>query len=147
MKNYYVYFLALTVALFSFSSCKKDIQEIDFEYFNDFSGSKWVIIQYDNTLTNLSTFPQDTIHFIDNDNYQINDGPIREYYYRIYKPDNNEFQSQSFPPELMLFNCTTFGGDYYAAIDRENINDNELNNILFRRSAEHSVIVWLERIE
>ena len=66
----YITILLLSVILFG--SCnKEDRLERRFNYYDHLSGTTWVITRFDNTLTNLSEEPNDTLYFIDDITYRI----------------------------------------------------------------------------
>lgn len=144
MKTYFKTLSLAALIILLLSSCIKE--RFQREDYSDFSGTIWVITRYDNTLTNQSFFPQDTIHFLDHNSYKINEGPVRDYtYYAMIDTESrNEFYQPS--PRLLLDDCSTFGGDYNGIVQRSNINENSINNILFERGDDHSLIVWLEKV-
>jgi hypothetical protein len=120
-------------------SCRKQL-EFQYKEASSLQQTEWVVTRYDNTLTNISEFPQDTISFIDANSYRLNGGDARTYSLRSYEVcDDNEFQ-------LILNNCSTFGGDFWSWIDQFSIDDGELNNVLFENGADNDIVVWMQRI-
>jgi membrane-associated PAP2 superfamily phosphatase len=79
MKNLYkkrsILLAVIGFTLFLFS-CQKDkfINNLlpDYVGTDHLSQTEWIITRYDNTLTNLSEFPNDTIYFVDSEKYRIN---------------------------------------------------------------------------
>jgi hypothetical protein len=149
MKNSYSYILAtlLLPALVSFSSCTKtlEIEKSEYEYYSDLSQTQWVITRYDNTLTNASETPMDTIHFLSDRTYRINQGTVGDYLYGI----NLTYAIEGYEstPILRLDNCVTFGGTYSAQIKQVSIKDGELNNQLFNTTDDNQIVAWLEQID
>ena len=137
------YITILLVSVLLLSSCnKEDRLERRFNYYDHLSGTTWVITRFDNTLTNLSEEPNDTLYFIDDITYRINNGTSRAYELRR----NKDFSDDRYDPTLELFECTTLGGDYYGYPSFKNIEDGELNNILFDTPGDNQVIVWMQKI-
>ncbi|MCJ8292736.1 MAG: hypothetical protein HRT58_22630 [Crocinitomicaceae bacterium] len=140
MKKFNRFFLRNSfylVTLLVLSSCNK----LEFEWTESTSlkDTEWVITRYDNTLTNNSEFPMDTLYFIDNNSYQINGGNERAYY--LKSVDAGEIDEY----HLRLSDCSPFGGDYGTWLDKFSIDEGEVTNKLFN-SGDNEIIVWMERI-
>ncbi len=98
-----------------------------------------MVTRYDNTLTNNSEFPSDTLKFIDDNSYQINGGVERDYYLKSLEAgEEDEFR-------LYLSDCSTFGGDYGAWIDQFSIDEGDITNKLFD-SGDNEIIVWKGKV-
>lgn len=125
------------VFLLALTSCNK----LGFEWKESasLSDTEWVITRYDNTLTNISEFPSDTLRFIDDNSYQINGGVERDYFLQsLNTAEQDEYL-------LDLSDCSTFGGDFTAWIDQFSIDEGEVTNKLFN-SGDNEIIVWMEKI-
>ena len=130
----------ILITLLVFSSCNKEPFEFEWTESTNLKDTEWVITRYDNTLTNLSEFPVDTLYFIDNNSYQINGGSEKDYYLQ----SNDSGATDEY--QLNLSDCSTFGGDFWSWIDKFSIDEGELNNKLFNSSGDNDIIVWMERI-
>jgi hypothetical protein len=131
MKKNYCLFLSTLLLCTLVMSCKKNRIKPNLSHTN------WVITRFDNTLTNLSEFPIDTIHFLDDENYQINNLTPRNY--NLRKDDNRL--------RLSLDDCSTFGGSYSTKLTELAIEDGQLNNQYFYTLGDNEIIVWMTRIQ
>ncbi|MFK7787413.1 MAG: hypothetical protein AB8B56_19975 [Crocinitomicaceae bacterium] len=130
----------LCIALTVLSSCQKQTIEFEWTESSNLQQTEWVINRYDNTLTNISEFPSDTIFFIDAISYQINGGIARTYSLSsLDLGEEDEYQ-------LVLKDCSSFGGDFWAWIDQFSIDEGEVNNKLFENGSDNNIVVWMERI-
>ena len=109
----------ILITLLVFSSCNKEPFEFEWTESTNLKDTEWVITRYDNTLTNLSEFPLDTLYFIDNNSYQINGGSEKDYYLQ----SNDSGATDEY--QLNLSDCSTFGGDFWSWIDKFSIAGNE----------------------
>lgn len=143
-KKYPIILVLIGCSLLLFSCQKQTLLNDDLfpDYVNsdNLSQTEWIITRYDNTLTNLSEFPNDTIYFVDSEKYQINGGNDQEY--SLSKEQDNSSSERT----LNLQDCSTFGGDYWSWFDLSLISVGELNNVLFNGYNDNDIIVWMTRI-
>lgn len=133
IKSRHILLIASFVLFLLTSSCGKNQIE------HHVSNSSWIITRVDYTQTNTSVSVQDTLSFVSDTKYTINNGDERNY----TLVDNNHNQLR-----LDLNDCTTLGGNYAAYVNEDLIRDGELNGTVFFRTIgnENDLIVWMERL-
>ena len=141
-KTYHLLSIVVFAALIStlLSSCKQGSPFESESVSDEIVESKWVITRYDNTLTNQSFFPNDTLHFVNKSEYTINDGSSQPFTY--IKHVGVEADSRM----LTIENCASFGGTYWASFDANFIHEDQISNLLFNGNNGNDIIVWLERV-
>lgn len=106
---------------------------------NNLVNTTWILIKITSAFS--TTYPNDTIYFVDNTHYTLNGGAIRNYQINNIIGSTNR--------ELSLYYFAPFGGSHYSGqIGFNFINDGELNNILFEDMQNQNSIVraWLIKI-
>ena len=105
---------------------------------NDLIGTAWVITRYDQGLTPY--YPNDTLDFVDFNSYTINGGTEKSYSYSGIVGNNMK--------SLVLYDCTTLGGNYSGQVLNTFVGDWEFNNATFSSilSPPSTVKVWGTRI-
>ncbi|MDG1331138.1 MAG: hypothetical protein P8P74_02330 [Crocinitomicaceae bacterium] len=135
MKHVYTPLLLTTSTclLLLLSACKK------IRFKPNLSETTWVIARYDNTQTNSSEFPMDTIYFLDNENYRINSLTPRTY--RLAKK-GKRFR-------LYINDFSTFSGDYYTHITSATINEGDVSDLGVHPWAGGGprYYIWMTRIQ
>lgn len=102
------------------------------------TGTKWVVVKYSRDL--ITTFPHDTIHFINNSDYTIGSSTNRTYNLSSIIGSNMK--------SLSLYQFTTLGGDWTGEVQSTFINDRIINNATFYNLfSSQTAIVWMERIQ
>jgi hypothetical protein len=97
----------------------------------------WVITRYD-TQNNTTVNPNDTLHFVDTDNYTLNGGTERRYKIGIVMNSDKY--------TLTLYDCTTFGGTYTGRVLSTFVDDGEISNSEFvELYGSDSLRVWIEK--
>lgn len=137
LSNIVCAFLLIT----AITSCNK--QDPFFETENisaEIVESKWVITRYDNTLTNQSFFPNDTLHFISSNEYTLNDGSLQTYTYVEHVGIAADARV------LTIENCASFGGTYWASFESNFLAEDQIGNLLFNGYNDNDIVVWLERV-
>ncbi|MFT5780125.1 MAG: hypothetical protein ACI837_003086 [Crocinitomicaceae bacterium] len=116
-------------------------------------GTSWVIDRYDNAESQLSYFPSDTLNFISDTTYSVNNGSTRSYslYNGTYPQYQNTYQPYLYDTEklLTLNDCLTLGGSYRGVIKKTGVDDGQLNNIDFEEVntiSTNDIIIWVHRI-
>lgn len=148
MKNLLL-FVGLSVITF-FTSCKKQPLEpivgvtpdITFNNNDEIVGTKWVLLEYRNTAYIGSTKSYDTITFISNTEYMLNNGVIRTYNISsLVGSTNKSLQLNFFGP---------FGGSNYSgSVGQYFVSDGFINACLFTDNQNNSIkfLAWFERIK
>lgn len=106
---------------------------------NILSGTRWLVTRFDNTWTNNSEFPSDTIHFVSTNRYRINQFSEQDYHLKDYCENENSFG-------FKMYNCNTFGGTVWVNVNRSFIRDGELQNVYMQGQADNDIIVWMEKL-
>lgn len=141
MKNNITFLVSVLLIFVTLNSCKKNGISLESEdVTSEIVGSKWVITRYDNTLTNQSFFPNDTLHFTTQNEYTVNNGSTSDYSYVEYV----DLYANS--RVLTLENCAVFGGTYSTSLTSDLIMEDEIGNLLFNAVNGNDLIVWLERV-
>lgn len=105
---------------------------------NDLIGTDWVITRYDQGLTPF--YPNDTLSFTDFNTYTINGGIPKNYSYSGIVGNNMK--------SLILYDCTTLGGNFSGELLNTFVNDWAFNNATFSAilGTPTTVKVWGVRI-
>ena len=103
-------------------------------------GTTWVVTRYNNGLSG-NVYPNDTLYFINNTKYTINNGAQKTY--SLSGVNGNNMKS------LSLYSFTTLGGDYSGQVQGTFIDDWAINNSQFSDmfNVNNTVTVWMERIQ
>jgi hypothetical protein len=106
---------------------------------NAIVGTKWVVTKFN--VGAETYFPNDTLHFVNINNYTINNGTY--YNYTL----NNIFGNNM--SELNLYNFYTIGGDYGGLVPSDFVNNGVLNAVNFNDvfNVGSDKIVWMVRIQ
>jgi hypothetical protein len=107
-------------------------------YDNGLVGTKWVLTQYYDGFANV--YPKDTLHFINNYQYTINNGTMLRYSLSNIVGNNNS--------DFTLYGLTTIGGDFSAQVPSSFTSTGELNSVKFKDvwKVQNDKTVWLEKI-
>jgi hypothetical protein len=146
MKNLILFFSVLTICFFA--SCKKEplepivgvTPEIKINPNDVLFGTTWVLIQYRNTAYIGSTKTSDTITFISNTEYKLNNGSVRTYNLSPLTGSTNK--------SLQINFFTPFGGSNYSgSVGKYFITDGFINSCLFTDNQNSSIkfLAWFER--
>ncbi len=106
---------------------------------NGFAGTKWVIVKYNNGFIN--TFPNDTLMFINNTQYILNNYGVRTYNLSDIAGSTNKSLSINF--------LTTLGGSNYSGqIGEYSASDGVINNAEFidYQDVSKKYKVWMKKI-
>ena len=105
---------------------------------NDLIGTAWVITRYDQGLTPY--YPNDTLDFTGFNTYTINGGTQKTYSYSGIVGINMK--------SLVLYDCTTLGGNFSGELLNSFVDDWEFNNATFSAilGPPSTVQVWGLRI-
>jgi hypothetical protein len=106
---------------------------------NDLVGTKWVLTKY---VSGFATqYPNDTIHFVTQNNYTLNGGAVRTYQLsNVPSSTNKDLQLNFFFP---------FGGSHYAGqVGEFFVTDGVMNNIEFEdiQNPSTSIRAWLIKL-
>ena len=108
-------------------------------YTNELIGTTWVLTKM---VASFSTsYPNDTIYFVDNVHYTLNNGAERNYQLNSL-PSSSNF-------DLSLYYFSPFGGSNYSAnIGKYFIDDEEINNVEFEgtQNSSSTIRAWLKKI-
>lgn len=101
--------------------------------------TKWVVTKFIQNF--VSTYPNDTIEFVSNTQYKINNSTNRNYSLSNVVGSNMK--------SLSLYSFTTLGGDWSGQVQSTFINDGVANNSLFTDmfSNSPSTRLWMVRIQ
>lgn len=107
---------------------------------NQLSGSRWVLTRVVSAFA--TTYPNDTIEFVSNNRYVLNQNAQRPYTLTLIQGSNLQ--------SLTLNFFTPFGGSNYAGqISPYAYDDGELNNIEFTdlQNNTSKIRAWFEKID
>ena len=106
----------------------------------DLVNTKWVVVRYNNGLSG-DFYPNDTLSFVNSNQYSINGGSLRTY--SLSNVNGNNMNS------LNLNSFTTLGGDYSGQVFKTFIEDWVISNATFQDvfNVNNSVTLWMERIQ
>lgn len=106
---------------------------------NDLVGTTWVLTKIVSAFA--TEYPNDTIYFVDNTHYTLNNGAVRNYQLSSL-PSSSNF-------DLSLYYFAPFGGSHYSGqVGQHFIDDAEINNVEFTDIQNPSTVTraWLEKI-
>jgi len=104
------------------------------------TGTKWVVTKFIQNM--VSTYPNDTLTFVSNTQYKINNSTVRNY--------NVSNIVGSTMKSLSLYSFTTLGGDWSGQVQGTFINDWVINNSSFVNIMSNTTPetrVWVTRIQ
>ena len=103
------------------------------------NGTQWVVTRYDEGMTPY--YPNDTLNFISNVSYTINNGEWHNY--SVSNIVGNNLLT------LTLYECVTLGGNYSGEITPAAVTSGEINNQIFNGifDTEGHIRVWLDKID
>jgi len=107
---------------------------------NNLTGTKWVVTKYIQNF--VTTYVNDTLDFISQTQYKINNSTTRNYSLSNIVGSNMK--------SLSLYSFTTLGGDWSGQVQSTFINDWVINNSLFTNmfnSNSPETRVWVTRIQ
>ena len=108
---------------------------------NNMTSQKWVVTRYNNGITG-NVYPNDTLEFVSQTQYKINNGSLRNY--SLSSVVGNNMKS------LSLYSFTTLGGDWSGQVQSTFINDRVINNALFTdmfNVNNYETRIWMTRIQ
>lgn len=101
-------------------------------------GTTWIVRKYTKDFS--TTFPNDTLNFISNTDYTINNLPVRNYNLSSIIGSNMK--------SLSLYSFTTLGGDWTGEVQSTFINDRVINMAKFYNLfSSGEATVWMERTQ
>jgi len=106
---------------------------------NDLIGTTWVLTKIVSAFA--TEYPNDTIYFLDNTHYTLNNGAVRNYQFSSL-PSSSNF-------DLSLYYFAPFGGSHYSGqVGQYFIDDGEINNVEFIDIQNPSTITraWLVKL-
>lgn len=107
---------------------------------NPVIGTKWVLTKMVSAFA--TEYPNDTITFVDNDDYTYNTSAVRPYSLAIIPSSTNY--------ELTFYYFAPFGGSHYSGqVGQFFVNDGEINNVEFANLQDESATIraWFVKIE
>lgn len=106
---------------------------------NPLVGTRWVLTK---VVTSFATeYPNDTIDFVSNTNYTLNNGAVRPYQLNSLASSTNW--------DLSLYYFAPFGGSQYSAqVGYYFVDDGEINNAEFEdiQNPSSTIRAWFEKI-
>jgi hypothetical protein len=106
---------------------------------NELVGTTWVLTK---VVTAFSTsYPNDTIRFVSNNNYTLNSGAVRPYQITAGVASTNK--------TLSLYHFQPFGGSHYSGqVGYYFVSDNMISQAEFHniQNSTNTVIAWFTRI-
>lgn len=107
---------------------------------NDMTNQKWIVTRYNNGLSG-NVYPDDTLEFVSQTQYKINNGSLKNY--TLSSVVGNNMKS------LSLYSFTTLGGDYSGQIQSSFMSDWSITNSNFTDmfNVNNTVTVWMTRIQ
>ena len=141
--------LFIFIIIFLLFGCKKTpiepiagvTPEIVIKPTNEIVGTRWLLVEYRNTSYIGSTKSYDTISFINNTEYKINNGVPRTYNLSTLVGSTNK--------SLQLNFFTPFGGSNYSgSVGHYFVIDGVINACLFTDNQNNSIkfLAWFEKI-
>lgn len=106
---------------------------------SELSGSTWVITRYDVSTNATLFYPDDTLYFLTDTTYHINNLPVRSYH--LYQTPSRTF--------LSLYNCSSLGGSFRGQLSVTEVQDGFIYNTQFDElfvGGNNSITVWMERL-
>jgi hypothetical protein len=107
---------------------------------NPLIGTKWVLTKMVSAFA--TEYPNDTITFVDNDDYTYNTSAVRPYSLSVL-PSSTNF-------ELTLYYFAPFGGSHYGGqVGQFFVEDGEINNAEFINLQDESATIraWFVKIQ
>ena len=103
------------------------------------TGTKWVVVRYNNGLSG-NVYPNDTLDFITDNTYTINNGSPKNYTISNVTGNNNK--------SLSLYSFSTIGGDYAGQIMGSYLTDGQINNAQFHDlfNVNNTVTIWMIKL-
>ena len=104
---------------------------------NPIIDTKWILRKY--MFGYAIEYPDDTIHFINNNDYRVNSNVIRNYHL-INLPLSTNY-------DLTLNYFYPFGGSHYSAqVGQYFVEDGEINNAVFKDlQGNDTIVAWFEK--
>lgn len=106
---------------------------------NEIVGTKWVVTKYYDGFSN--NYPNDTLHFITNNQYTINGGTTTNYTLSNIIGNNMS--------EMTLYGFYTIGGDFSGFVPSNFVQSGQINSALFNDifNTNNDKLVWMSRIQ
>ncbi len=103
------------------------------------SGTKWVVTKYYDGFSN--NYPNDTLHFVSNNQYTINGGTTTNYTLSGIFGNNMS--------EMTLYGFYTIGGDFSGMVPNNFVINGQINSALFTDifNTNNDKLVWMDRIQ
>ncbi len=101
--------------------------------------TKWVVTKFYDGFSN--NYPNDTLHFINGNQYTINSGT--PYNYTLYSIFGNNMS------EITLYGFYTIGGDFSGMVPNNFVTNGQINSALFTDifNTNNDKLVWMDRIQ
>ena len=106
---------------------------------NEIVGTKWVVTKYYDGFSN--NYPNDTLHFVSNNQYTINGGTTTNYTLSNIIGNNMS--------EMTLYGFYTIGGDFSGFVPSNFIGSGQINSALISDifNTNNDKLVWMSRIQ
>ena len=106
---------------------------------NEIVGTKWVVTKYYDGFSN--NYPNDTLHFVSNNQYTINGGTTTNYTLSNIIGNNMS--------EMTLYGFYTIGSDFSGFVPSNFIERGQINSALFSDifNTNNDKLVWMSRIQ
>lgn len=106
---------------------------------NEIVGTKWVVTKYYDGFSN--NYPNDTLHFVSNNQYTINGGTTTNYTLTSIFGNNMS--------EMTLYGFYTIGGDFSGMVPNNFVTNGQINSALFTDifNTNNDKLVWMDRIQ
>jgi len=106
---------------------------------NEIVGTKWVVTKYYDGFSN--NYPNDTLHFVSNNQYTINGGTTTNYTLSNIIGNNMS--------EMTLYGFYTIGGDFSGFVPSNFIESGQINSALFSDifNTNNDKLIWMSRIQ
>jgi hypothetical protein len=111
----------------------------NFSVQNELVGTTWVLVRITNGYA--TTFPNDTIRFVTNTNYTLNNGAIRQYQLSSGISTTNK--------TLTLYHFQPFGGSHYSGqVGYHFVNDGAINQAEFHniQNTTNTLLAWFVKL-
>lgn len=106
---------------------------------NDLVGTQWVLTKLVSAFA--TEYPNDTLTFVDNTHYTLNNGAVRNYQLSNIPNSNNK--------DLSLYFFAPFGGSHYSGqVGLYFVDDGEINNVEFEDIQDQSTTIraWFQKL-
>lgn len=102
-------------------------------------GTKWVVTKFYDGFSN--NYPNDTLYFLNNTKYTINNGTQKNYMLSGVFGTNMS--------DLTLYGFYTIGGDYSGMVPNTFVTDGQINSVSFTDvfNTNNDKLVWMTRIQ